>query len=70
MEKERDSVPLTLTGGNRRDSELFEEGLVDAAWIPAGFAFQSLGEFRSRQDELEEYAVEQMADPQKTVELD
>lgn len=62
MDKQRDSVPLTLTEGERLDSELFEEGLVDAAWIPAGFAYQSLGEFRNRQHELEDYALKQQVD--------
>lgn len=63
MEKEGNKPQSMLDDGERRDAELFEEGLVDAAWIPAGFAYQSLGEFRQRQDELEEYALEQMNDP-------
>lgn len=43
--------------GWESDADAFEEGLVDAAWIPDLFSWMSLGEFRERVDELEEYAT-------------
>ncbi|HHU50616.1 MAG TPA: hypothetical protein GXZ36_02160 [Firmicutes bacterium] len=44
--------------GWESDADAFEEGLVDAAWIPDLFSWMSLGEFRERVDELEEYVDE------------
>lgn len=49
-----------LVEGERRDSEWFEAGFVDASWIPAGFAWQSLGVFRDRLNDLEEYAKDNL----------
>lgn len=56
MDKEGEGIPDLLEEGERRDSEYFEEDLVDAAWIPAGYAWQSLGEQRERVNDLEDYA--------------
>ncbi|MGE5529017.1 MAG: hypothetical protein ACM3X6_07735 [Patescibacteria group bacterium] len=47
--------------GERRDAELFEENLVDGAWIPLGFAWQSPSEIRSRAEEMEEFADEELS---------
>lgn len=59
-----ESVPEILVDGERRDSEWFEAGFVDASWIPAGFAWQSLGVFRDRLNDLEEYARENLESTQ------
>ena len=60
MKDEDEGVLGTLIVGERRDSEWFEEGFVDASWIPAGYAWQSLGQFHERLSELEEYAKENL----------
>ncbi len=51
--KDKDTVDEK---GRRKDAELFEEGLVDGAWIPLGFAFDSPTEITRRARELEESA--------------
>lgn len=58
--EEISGLPEMLVEGERRDSEWFEAGFVDASWIPAGFAWQSLGVFRDRLNDLEEYAKEHL----------
>ncbi|MGE5551688.1 MAG: hypothetical protein ACM3ZC_14335 [Bacteroidota bacterium] len=41
--------------GARKEAELFEEeNLVDGAWIPLGFAWNSPTEIRTRAREIEE----------------
>ena len=51
---------VTTFEGWESDADAFEEGIVDAAWIPDMFSWMSLGEFRERVDELEEYADENL----------
>jgi|GEM_PF-6397038 len=46
--------------GWESDADAFEEGVVDASWIPDMYSWMSLGEFRSRINELEEYAEESL----------
>ena len=46
--------------GERRDAELFEENLVDGAWIPLGFAWDSPDSIRKRAKEIEEFAEDEL----------
>lgn len=46
--------------GKRKDAELFEENLVDGAWIPLGFAWDSPAEVSERAREIEEFAGEEL----------
>ena len=46
--------------GERRDAELFEENLVDGAWIPLGFAWDSPETINKRAKEIEEFAQDEL----------
>lgn len=65
MEKERrikgEPRMVSTFEGWESDADAFEEAVVDASWIPDMFSWMSLGEFRSRIDELEEHAEESLA---------
>ncbi len=47
--------------GERRDAELFEENLVDGAWIPLGFAWDSPAAVGRRAKEIEEFAEDELS---------
>ena len=56
MAKEQDTVGPR---GEREDAEFFEEdNLVDGAWIPLGFAWDSPAEISERARDMEESAGE------------
>lgn len=61
-EKDNPGLPRVLPAyaGEMEEAEAFEEGLVDASWIPDMYSYMSLGEFRNRLNELEEYAAENL----------
>lgn len=59
-ERQEEPRMIRTFDGWESDADAFEEGLVDSAWIPDMFSWMSLGEFRERVDELEEYADENL----------